>query len=285
MNDRPNDIDCAADGTCEWLLRHKTYRDWMSANRGLLWLKGKPGSGKSTLLKYALRRAQATHDGGTLFLAFFFHGRGDELQKTPEGLFRSLLHQALGLAPDALPDLVETFEKRRKEIGEPGEKWKWRQAELRLFFESSLPKVLKNRPVWLFIDALDECGEKNAVDLVDEFKSLLQRLPHTDFQFRICFTCRHYPILNLDYGWEICIDHENTQDISAYVQAQLSSWTALIQATIRAAIVTRASGVFMWELVIERVRGLEHRGESWKKIEAEINAIPPDIDDLYRELV
>lgn len=27
MNDRPNDIDGAAEGKCEWLLQHQTYRN------------------------------------------------------------------------------------------------------------------------------------------------------------------------------------------------------------------------------------------------------------------
>jgi hypothetical protein len=140
----------------------------------MLWIKGKPGSGKSTLLKYALDNHGARDSD--LVLSFFFHGRGDELQRTLLGLFRSLLHQVLKEAPDVLQDLVARFETKRKENGKPGKDWHWHEGELRPFLESSLPKVSKTRPVWLFVDALDECGQDNAVKLVDIFKTLLKCL-------------------------------------------------------------------------------------------------------------
>jgi hypothetical protein len=167
----------------------------VAGERGLLWIKGEPGSGKSTLLKYAL----ANHGvkNGTLVLAFFFHGRGDELQRTPLGLFRSLLHQALGQAPTAFRDLVEKFKANSKQNGKPGEGWHWHEGELRLFLESCLPKVAQTRPVWLFVDALDECGKDNAVRVLDLFKALLKHVASRR-RLRICFSSRHYPNLDLD---------------------------------------------------------------------------------------
>src|SRR6266567_3286960 len=131
MENRSHDIGRAVAGTCEWLLTHETYKSWALCDRRLLWIKGKPGSGKSTLLKYGLDncgRMPGVEDSD-LVLWFFFHGRGDELQRVPLGLFRSLLHQVLRQAPDALPDLVDIFEKRRKENGEPGKQWHWHPEE------------------------------------------------------------------------------------------------------------------------------------------------------------
>ncbi|KAI3324731.1 hypothetical protein HD806DRAFT_53878 [Xylariaceae sp. AK1471] len=289
MENRSNDIDSAAEGTCKWLLRHKVHRDWAACDRSLLWIKGKPGLGKSTLLRYALGDAIVASNIGdrALVLSFFFHGRGTELQKSSLGFFRSLLHQLLRRVPDALPDLVSTFEERFQSMGEPGQKWQWNLRELQASFKSSLPKVLENHPVWLFVDALDECGEENAINLVDEFKSLLRELPPTDSQFHICFTCRHYPILDLDYGLEICLEHENKEDISSYIEAQFSMQKAsMIPAATRKTIMDRASGVFMWaRLVIKRVLALERKGMEWEAIEAEIKTIPPELDKLYDELV
>ncbi|KAH7112235.1 hypothetical protein B0J13DRAFT_659322 [Dactylonectria estremocensis] len=214
MDSRFHDIDTAAQGTCEWLLRHETCTTWASCGRGLLWIKGKPGSGKSTLLQYVLKHGMAIPNTGegALILSFFFHGRGSELQKTPLGLFRSLLHQLLRQLPEALTDL--------------------HPRELPRLLESSLPKVLGTRPVWLFVDALDECGQKNAGKLVRVFKSLLQGLPSTSSQFHICFTCRHYPILDQACRFKICLEDENGQDISIYVRAQLSVSPELTASTI-----------------------------------------------------
>ncbi|KAK3371759.1 hypothetical protein B0T24DRAFT_579192, partial [Lasiosphaeria ovina] len=288
MQNRSHDIGAAGnavEGTCEWLLQHKTYSSWAVCDRGLLWIKGKPGSGKSTLLKYALDKYE-TRDGA-LVLSFFFHGRGDELQRTPLGLWRSLLHQVLRQAPGALQDLVDEFETKRKQNGKPGEGWHWHEEELWPFFKSSLSKVLKTRPVWLFIDALDECGKENAVRLVGIFKSLLKHLPSQSIGCRICFSCRHYPILDSDDSvFEVCTENENQGDISTFVNNQLAEFRARTSSTIPTWITERASGVFMWaRLVVKRVLDLEREGAGLKKIERAIHSIPPDLDELYRQLI
>ncbi|KAG4256551.1 hypothetical protein FPRO03_14015, partial [Fusarium proliferatum] len=288
MNSRSLDIDAAAEGTCDWLLRHQTFTSWASCDRGLVWIKGKPGSGKSTLLRYLLDHIITIPNTGKekLILSFFFHGRGTELQKTPLGLFRSLLHQLLLQAPETLTDLMNIFQQRCKMAGKPGEKWQWHPRELPRLFESSLSKVLRTRPVWLFVDALDECGQRNAVKLVRDFKSLLQGLASTDSQFHICFTCRHYPILGQTCQFEICLEEENRQDISTYVRAQLSLSRELTASTIPDLITKHAQGVFIWAyLVVDRILGLNNEGEGLKRIEKEIYSIPPELDDLYNELI
>ncbi|KAM6529650.1 hypothetical protein FALCPG4_007779 [Fusarium falciforme] len=287
MDSRSNDIDTAAQGTCEWLLRHQTYTRWASCDRGLLWIKGKPGSGKSTLLRHVLNDIMAIPNTGegALILSFFFHGRGTELQRTPLGLFRSLLHQ-LRKVSDALSDIVDTFQQRCETVGKPGEEWQWHPRELQRFFESSLLKVLKTRLVWLFVDALDECGQKNAVNLVQEFKSLLQGLPSTGSQFRICFTCRHYPILDLDGVFEICVEKENRKDISTFVHDKLSPFRLRTSSTIPPLITNRADGVFLWALlVVKKVLDLEREGAGLKEMEAVILSVPPELDTLYHQLI
>ncbi|KLU88157.1 hypothetical protein MAPG_07144 [Magnaporthiopsis poae ATCC 64411] len=284
MDGRPNDIANAADGTCEWLLKHETLKQWTRQPRGLLWIKGKPGSGKSTLMKYALRALPSIYGIDTHAFSFFFHGRGHELQRTPLGLFRSLLHQLLKRVPGALPDLIDYYENKRKTEGEPGEEWQWDLQPLQDFLKSSLPKILERFPVILFIDALDECGEKPARDVIDYLSDLLEILPSTDYQFGVCFSCRHYPILELDGGSTIQLDTENTADISLYVRGRFSRRHP--GAHIERLISDRSQGVFMWaHFVVERVMQLELKGESRAKIEIEIMKTPQALEDLYRELI
>lgn len=146
MNERSYEIEDAANGTCAWLLVHETYLDWLSQARGLLWIKGKPGAGKSTLLKYALQsiqRDEPLSSNNVTTLSFFFHGRGVEIQRTPLGLFRSLLHQLLQRFPTQLLDVVRTFKSNCENMGRPEVKWNWHQPELRGFLETILPKVLE----------------------------------------------------------------------------------------------------------------------------------------------
>ncbi|OWT42487.1 Ankyrin repeat-containing protein [Pochonia chlamydosporia 170] len=287
MDSRSHDIEDAAEGTCKWLSENKAYKDWAASNQALLWIKGKPGSGKSTLLRYTRNHAMEAPNIGeeASILSFFFHGRGSELQKTRLGLFRSLLYQ-LREIPNALSDVVDAFRQRCETVGKIGEKWSWHPGELRNFFKSSILKALKTRPLWLFIDALDECGEENARRLVREFASLLKWLPTELKDFHICFTCRHYPILDLDDSFEICVENENSPDISTFVQSQLSPLNEQLLSTIPDLITERANGVFLWAwLVVKRVLDLDLDGAGLKQMKDAIMSVPPDLDDLYHELL
>ncbi|KAL8365058.1 hypothetical protein RB595_004057 [Gaeumannomyces hyphopodioides] len=284
MDGRPNDIANAADGTCKWLLEHETSKQWTRRHRGLLWIKGKPGSGKSTLMKYALHALPSLYGTDTLAFSFFIHGRGHELQRTPLGLFRSLLYQILSTVPGALRDLIDSFEHKQKTVGEPGEKWQWSLQPLQAFLKSSLPRILERFPVILFIDALDECGSEPACDLIDYLHNLLETLPSTKSQFGVCFSCRHYPILELDGGSTIQLETENNADISLYVRGRFSRRHP--GAHIERLISDRAQGVFMWaHFVVGRVLQLDRQGESQGMIEAKIKQTPQALDRLYRDLI
>ena len=286
MWDRSNNIDDAIKGTCGWLLGHEMYQRWAACDRGILWIKGNAGSGKSTLLKYALDNGEARDS--TLVLSFFFSGRGSALQRTPLGLFRSLLHQILGQAPDILMDLVGTFQKRCVEIGNAGEEWQWHPKELWRFFESCLPKLLETRSVWLFVDALDECGAEGAASLVENFDFLLKSLPPRSTgldQFLICFTCRPYPILDVKSTFKIWLERENGRDISTFVNERLSPLGEL-SSTLPALIPFRAKGNFGWAcLVVKKFLEFYHEGYNREQIEAEIVSAFPDLDGSHTEFI
>ncbi|EFW98638.1 nacht and ankyrin domain containing protein [Grosmannia clavigera kw1407] len=295
MDERFGGMDTARDGTCDWLFRHSVYKDWAASSSGLLWIKGKPGSGKSTLLRFALSKfisdslSQHNHTDiddhpPPILLYFFFHGRGIELQKTLIGLFRTMLYQLLKEAPDSLQELVETYQDRCQSRGKPGKEWHWQLKELQDSLLHALLCVLKVRPVQLFVDALDEGGRQNACDAVEWFKLLLKRMSAADtsnssFPCHVCFTCRHYPILSLDGGFQICVEHENGQDISTYVHDRLSS--SRISPEL---IIQRANGVFLWcRLVLDKIIPGEMDGDG--DIEKQIESTPPHLDDLYLNLI
>ncbi|KAM0424547.1 hypothetical protein ACHAPT_010263 [Fusarium lateritium] len=283
MDDRYHDIDVAAGQTCKWLLEHDVFNRWKRCHRGLLWVKGKPGSGKSTLMKFALdslKTSQVAREGDLLF-SFFFHGRGGDLQRSPLGLFRSLVHQFLRQAPQVLPELVRTFEERCNSKGKPGLDWNWHQKELQDHLKSAIRKILETRPVWLFVDALDETGEDNAIMVIKLFKDLIQTLRDPSLPFHICFSCRHYPTLALHCDFEVCLEHENTQDIREYVRAQIFDLQIRTSDTILAQVTNRANGLFLWtRLVVDNVLRLELGGTT-EAVAKAIDAVPQDLHELY----
>ena len=89
--------------TCRWLLQKSEYGDWLDPNKlgehhGFLWIKGKPGTGKSTLMKFVLANARKKMKD-MIVISFFFNARGDELEKSTIGMYRSLLLQLLERLP------------------------------------------------------------------------------------------------------------------------------------------------------------------------------------------
>ncbi|KAH8743828.1 hypothetical protein BGZ57DRAFT_978726, partial [Hyaloscypha finlandica] len=281
-------IGFAAQGTGEWLLHHTAYQDWLASDRGLLWILGKPASGKSTLMKQALYSFGSNHGlTNDIILSFFFHARGSSLSRSHLGLFRSLIFQLLRRFPVAQSDLVDEFDRRRNSKGTQGEMWNWHISELRDFFELSLPRVLERYSIRLFIDALDECDKRDdIVDLIGYFNSLLQRLPPTPFQLSICFSCRHYPLLPVDYGSTICLEDENRDDIYTYVNNRLSKAGITSKSEMVSTIMARAGGVFLWAvLTVEHIVTLLENGYSAMAITNRIQPTPTDLDNLYERII
>lgn len=280
MDSRLDTIHEESDGTCEWLSSHENFVKWREQHRGLLWIKGKPGSGKSTILKYALKRLSKVYGPETQVFSFFFHARGHELQKSLIGFFRSILHQILQRFPGSLNDLVDTFNTKRMSISEPGKNWHWHLQPLQEFLKLGLPKILTRFPVVFFIDALDECGQRPALDLIEYFQRVLQCLPSKGRQFGICFSCRHYPIIPGNGGLEVVLEEENHKDICLFVKRRLLISNDLISTDnlndgLFALIVGRARGVFLWAiLVVREISRMAIEGESMATMKAEIARTP-----------
>lgn len=96
--------------TCKWLLHKSEYHDWLDATKlsehhGFLWIKGKPGTGKSTLMKFALAHARKTRKD-RIVISFFFNARGEDIEKSTIGTYRSMLLQLL----ERLPALQSVFD-------------------------------------------------------------------------------------------------------------------------------------------------------------------------------
>lgn len=105
-------IKNAYDNTCKWLLKKSEYLDWLDPTKlgehhGFLWIKGKPRAGKSTLMKFILANARETIKD-RIVISFFFNARGEDLEKSIIGTYRSLFLQLLEqlLARQGIFDLL-----------------------------------------------------------------------------------------------------------------------------------------------------------------------------------
>jgi len=128
---RLTQIDEASKHTFDWVLENSSlgFTDWLRTGDNIFWISGKPGSGKSTLMKFIYnddRTAQLLQKFGSttthLSAGFFFHHRGDVVQKSFEGLLRGILSQIFEsrrkLKEAILPGVLERqFQERVDEKG------------------------------------------------------------------------------------------------------------------------------------------------------------------------
>jgi ankyrin repeat protein len=273
-------------GTCAWLLKDSKYCTWMEKFPRLLWIKGKPGTGKSTLMKYALKMEEPKQQPPDYNVAsFFFHGRGKPMQQNVLGLFRSLLHQILFQIPHLLSEFQSIFQKKLKTQGNPEKDWNWHEKELQDFFKSNIAE--KGYRIRIFIDALDECGEKVAEQLVDYFRGLITS---PESALSICFSCRYFP----NIGWgksgeEICIEDGNQHDILTYIRAKLTPAFDNEEEKVEVLemeILNKASGMFQWvDLVVSKTVNLHQRGKTTKTILNILLEIPTALNELYQAIL
>ena len=295
MNYREQEVREAHIASCNWILEHQSYVEWMTQRRGLLGIQGKPGSGKSTLMKKIFRLLSEWRDPNCVQLAFFFHRRGTSLQHTQIGMFRSLLHQLLSQVPSARQEFYNLCNRKKRWQGDSGKGWHWRVEELRETFSSALLGAAKDHAVRIFIDALDEAGDDVAQEIVSYLYDIHEKLSKPDNETAICFSCRHFPILAVSNGYGICLEDNNQKDIAVYTLAELKKRVSLDAEVgdhgssldaLQADIVNKASGVFMWvALAVPLVARLYNNGKSLEVIRQTLQAVPLELEEVYKHIL
>ncbi len=130
---RHDSIPPAHRATFGWVLRgssatenavHGRFARWLKSGAGAFWITGKPGSGKSTLMKLIAEHLRLK--GGPLsdwaqpkrlvVASHYFWSVGTSIQRSEEGLLRTILYDILAQIPEYIPKLCE---KRWTELLDP----------------------------------------------------------------------------------------------------------------------------------------------------------------------
>ncbi|KAJ2902704.1 NB-ARC and ankyrin domain protein [Zalerion maritima] len=275
-------IENAHTETLEWLHETPEYVDWLDPDRKsndrhrLLWIKGKPGSGKSTLMKFILNKAKDSMKG-SIIISFFFHARGDDLQRSTIGMYRSLLLQLFQKEPalQHVFDTIETFSRGHVT---------WTIQALKHVFAQALKSLRCS--VACFVDALDECDEDAVRDMVLflEHGCKLVPDPHT---FRVCFSSRHYPYINIGAGVELVLDTQDghISDIVQYVDSMLRIGDDPEARDIKQEVHTKSAGIFMWVVLVVRILNKEYDRGRTSALRARLQDIPSDLHALFRDIL
>ncbi|KAK5710301.1 hypothetical protein LTR17_019007 [Elasticomyces elasticus] len=289
MDSRRATIKAAYASTCQWFVTHPTYLAWLDPDQvdqhqGFLWVKGKPGAGKSTLMKFAHAHALKNTSENELLISFFFNARGEALERSIVGMYRSLLCQLLKEAPG----LRNVFDEVVSLKNDHRQKSVWTVDSLRELFVVVV-KGLKGRRLKCFIDALDECDEEQVQDMVDCFQELGQHIlgEVAVHQIHICFASRHYPAVHVEHGLELILEHEegHSNDLAKYVQERLRAGKEKNIEDVRVQICEKANGVFMWAVLVVEILNKEFLNGRTFAVKKRLEQIPSKLSDLFKDIL
>jgi len=173
-------------GTAEWFIQDNTFSEWKASDPGsLLWVHGKPGAGKTVLCSSIIHDINAMKKSTSkpALLAFFYCDFREDQKRDLGGLLSSLLVQ-LCQQSDTYCDILLKFYLEHDE----GSRHPSNDALAECL--KTLLKLPGHAPVYLVIDALDECANTSAISSPrDKILELIAELIESPFpNLRVCVT-------------------------------------------------------------------------------------------------
>lgn len=285
MGARESIIEQPAQNTCEWIYKDPLYCLWSVEPNRLLWIKGKPGSGKSILMKSVCgRRKEAAKETSTLLLNFFFNARGATVEKSPVGLYVTMMNDLLRQSRLLMCEFLPTF--LNKETCSESGKVNWHVSEIEAIFHSIISQK-QSHVIEILIDALDECNEDEVRAVIRKFERSIDMARESGSTIRVCWSSRHYPNIGLlsAHGAELVLDQRNGLDIARYVDIELPARLDPVLPSIRKEVLSRANGVFLWAVLVgKRLLKAIDQGKDKEQLRQVLESIPVKLDDLFDEI-
>lgn len=259
---------------------------WLRNDGEIFWISGKAGSGKSTLMKLIsddpktqelLRQWSGSRE--LIVAKHFFWKPGEELQKSQDGLLRSILYDVLKQCPELIPAVLEALPHRTFET--------WYTHELLDAFASLSRTAPTSFRLCLIIDGLDEYESSKGYHL-EELIEVVYTLSKQTWA-KICVSSRPWNIFRDAFGSDencwLKLEDLTREDIKTYVQDKLGlslskeeSYRQLVRT-----IVKKAEGVFLWVYLAVRdlLEGIRD-GDRPRDLFRKVNGFPPDLEEFLQ---
>ncbi|KAI9434800.1 hypothetical protein H4582DRAFT_1855632, partial [Lactarius indigo] len=295
-------------GTAEWFCKGNTFEEW-KATGSLLWIHGKrtslllfvtcvisgatcsvAGSGKSILCSAIINNIDALNKAGLASMAYFYFDFQDVAKQSRRDLLRSLLIQ-LSHSSDPFCDILSRlYDAYGKGTRQPSDK-----ALMNCLKEMvALPN---QRPVYLIMDALDECPNTSGIPstrelVLDVVKELVELRVSS---LRICVTSR--PEVDIQYAIgrltlrSVSLHNESGQekDIAEYIKSVVYSpsntmmrrWRDEDKDMVIQTLSERADGMFRW--VFCQLETLQHCLP--QNVPYILRQLPATLDETYARVL
>jgi len=269
---------------------------WLDSGSGVFWIAGKPGSGKSTLMKFIADHSRTKSllgrwaaPGKFTQGTHYFWSAGSPIQRSQEGLLRSLLLDILSQCPELTARVCE-------------ERWAcpddslfkvmpWSLSELRAGLQSfaTASELEVPKKFFFLIDGLDEY-EGDHLEICQVLLGL-SSAPHT----KLCVSSRPWNTFSDAFGADPRTKlemHDFTQqDIYNYVQRSLHEhprWQAAamehgLSNSLFEDITQRSDGVFLWVVLVTNLlrEGLTN-DDGMSDLQRRLESFPRELEPFFK---
>ena len=273
------------------------FTEWLSSRPSsseIYWITGKAGSGKSTLMKYLFGEERLmqyletwSNPKPLVTAAYFFWDSGTDLQKSQEGLLRSLLYQIVRQRQQQNKSPLPIDWHRFCLTREPDGSWEW-PGFIRAF------EILANEDDFnyaFFIDGLDEFNGSHP-----ELIAFIKKISSYN-NVKVCVASRQWIAFEDVFarGPSLMLHNLTYSDIKSYVAAKMRSHRAFEELeqynmqysrSLVTSITEKAQGVFLWVVlvVLSLLQGLEE-GDTWEELENRLNSTPAELMPLFGKML
>lgn len=243
-------------GTCRWIFNLGEYTRWQrSPQSSMIWVSGEGGYGKSIVMSTVIEelRAQHTDDTKAVVQYFFCKAGASETQDTDQILRSVVAH--LYEKCQAYPDLLEHANQAiNKGLGK-----KDKSKIIKFNFQVAYSELLRtiDREVFLVIDALDECADRQEQEFLQRLKTVVGT-SGARIKLMVCSRTNADIVNDLQDIQNIKCEGNNAADIEKNVTTQMREfpgWTTTEKSYAVKKIVQNAGGQFKFvQVALESLR-------------------------------
>ncbi|KAL1625298.1 hypothetical protein SLS54_003386 [Diplodia seriata] len=148
----------------------------------------------------------------------------------------------------------------------------------------------RGRRLWVFVDAVDEVGDEEAVGDLLDFFAKLAAVPAVG----VCVSAREEVGKVVfkrgdENGLQVRVEDFNADDIAEYVRGELGfaleHFSGIELEQVSQVVEKRARNVFLWAILAVDMVQRDFRGRTRREVREAIERLPFNLDDIYRERV
>ncbi|KAJ7059439.1 hypothetical protein C8F01DRAFT_1231926 [Mycena amicta] len=262
--------------TGSWLLQSFEYKSWKTTSSALFWINGKPGAGKTIICSTVIEDLLVT-PGSVLAYFYFYYGEANK--QSPRGMLCSLISQLEEQLLHAPSPLLGLYQKLGSGAHEPS------IPELTACLKS-LVIALSARPIFIVVDAVDECAKPNDLapilhDLLDSAHSCMHVFVTSRPEDGVTKILRPLTTCELDLSSAI------KGDIALHLGHVLSkehpfcSWKQVHRDRVFTHLLEHSDGMFRWVTCqLDELRECLLRD-----LQDTLNSLPTTLDATYERIL